>query len=265
MRSLRGFNNEKRVVDWLNRESGDKATRERMTQLVRDVRALAGAEPMLFPYLPPEKADLIRTLGLDDVDWLEAMQRLAELGHLKIGAGNRQFNLESKARLDSVLASFQYRPYCNLARSDGAGTGKARAMTGKLILHMIPSGWNPPEPTAGDARRGVWPTSQVIDKAPTNVQEAFMVQFLVAIAGSGNIDRIRECPCGKWILAVPSTKRHCDEVCKKKFAVRTEDQKQHKRERRNEYMKAYWKMNPSKRSNRKASTDATMPAKKGGN
>jgi hypothetical protein len=250
MMIIRVFNKEIRVVSWLNDKGGDRATRERMIQRVRDVRMLAGAEPMLFPYLPPEKADLIRTLGLDDIPLPEVMQKLAKLGHLKVGEGNRQFNLGAAARLDSMLASFQYRPYCNLVRSDGAGKG--RAMTGKLILSMIPSGWIP-EPTGGDARRGVWPTSKVIDSAPSDIQEAFMVQYLMDIAGSGNIDRIRECKCGKWFLAVRTDKLYCCEICRKKFTVLTDEQKEHRREWRRKYQKDYWKKNPSRRSNRKVS------------
>jgi len=180
--------------------------------------------------------------------------------------GPRKFSDETAARLDSAMKGFQYRPYFNLVRSEGVGTSRRRKdfLTGRLVIQMIPSGWNPPVPKVNDVVKGSWPTSQVIDAAPSNIQEAFMVQFLIVSAGSGNIDRIRECQCGKWFLAVRSSKRYCREVCRKKFRVRTEDQIQRKREWRREYQKDYWKKNPSRRSNRKADGGAKAPAEKGG-
>lgn len=268
MRMKPEFNSEKRVVAWLNRKSGDKATRERVIQLVRDVQELDGAERMRFQIPSPEGLSWAEHAGLDGETPLPiVMRELRQRGTGLMDAfGPRKFSDETAARLDSVMADFQYRPYFNLVRSEGAGTSRRRrdSLAGRLVIHMIPSGWNPPVPKVYDVVKGVWPTSQVIDIAPSNIQEAFMVQFLIICAGSGNIDRIRECQCGKWFLAVPSSKRYCREVCRKRFKVLTEDQIQRKREWRREYQKDYWKKNPSRRSNRKADGAAKSPAEKDG-
>lgn len=274
--NIREFNKEKRIVAWLNGKSGDGAARERVIQLVRDVRALAGAEPMRFQFPSDEGFELLPNIGMDDETPLyEAMRELRRRGvGLEDMFGPREFNSQAEARLDLMLARFQYRPYCNLVRSDPAlfhkRTGKrsADSMTGKLILQMVPSGWNPRavRVTVGDLRKanGAWPTSKVIDNAPSDVQEAFMVQYLIGIAGSGNIDRIRECQCGKWFLAARTDKRYCGENCRKKYHSPSEEQKEKRREWRRDYQKRYWKRNPSRRSNRKASSAAKAPTEKGG-
>ena len=272
----REFNDEERVVDWLNDKSGDKAARERVIQLVRDVRALAGAEPMRFQFPTVEGFELLERIGLDgETPMNVAMQELRRRGiGLEDNFGPREFDSHVEARLDLMLARFQYRPYCNLVRSDPAHSGKrtgkrsADPMTGKLILHMVPSGWNPRavRVTVGDLEKanGEWPTSKVMDNAPSDVQEAFMVQYLIDIAGSGNIDRIRECQCGKWLLAVRTDKRYCSEACRKKYHAPSDEQKQKRREWRRDYQKRYWKLNPSRRSNRKVGAAARSTRNKGG-
>jgi hypothetical protein len=274
--NIRQFNNEARIVAWLNRKNGDEAARERVIRIVRWVRALARAEPMRFQIPTVEGFELVRNIGMDDETPLdEVMQELRRRGvGLEDMFGHREFDYQAAASLDSILARFQYRPYCNLVRSDPAlfhkRTGKrsANPMTGKLILHMVPSGWNPRavEVTIGDLRKanGVWPTSKVIDNAPSDVQEAFIVQYLIGITRSGNIDRVRECQCGKWFLAARADKRYCGENCRKKYHSPSEEQKEKRRKWRRDYQKRYWKQNPSRRSNRKASSAAKAPLEKGG-
>lgn len=220
---------------------------------------------MRFQFPSPEGRELLRNVGMDRETPLdEAMRELRRRGAgLEDRFGPRQFDSQAEARLDLMLARFQYRPYCNLVRSDPALSGKragkrsADPMTGKLILHMVPSGWNPRavRVTVGDLEKanGVWPTSKVIDNAPSDVQEAFMVQYLIGIAGSGNIDRVRECQCGKWYFAERTDRRYCSTDCRVKFHVPSEEQKRKRREWRRDYQKRYWTLNPSRRSNRKAS------------
>ena len=176
----RGLNAEKLVVAWLNDEGRDNAARERVSQLFRDVRTLAGAEQMRFQVPSSEGYELLRQMD-DKTPMYVAMQELRRLGTgLKDENGPRQFDFSAAARLDSVLAKFQFRPYCNLVRSNpsdsqrGVGRRRTAPTKGRLILHMVPSGWNPSELTVREALKDVWPTKKVINDAPSEVQDCLL-------------------------------------------------------------------------------------------
>lgn len=259
---------EKQIADWLNGTSGEPAARKRVIQLVRDVRALAAAERMRFQIPSPEGFKWAKEAGLSGETPLPVLMReLKRRGTGLMDAfGPRMFDGQAAARLDAMLARFRYRPYCNLVLSEGAGKSrKSRdSLSGRLILHMIPTGWNPPEPTVNDVSRGVWPTTKVIGTAPSEVQEAFMIQFLAGVAGTGNIDRIRECQCGKWFVAERTDKRHCTDACRAKFKTLTEEQKKQRRIYHRDYQRLRRGETPSRRNNPKANETAKVSAKKGG-
>jgi hypothetical protein len=212
---------------------------------------------MRFQVPSSEGYELLRQMD-DKTPMYVAMQELRRLGTgLKDENGPRQFDFSAAARLDSVLAKFQFRPYCNLVRSNpsdsqrGVGRRRTAPTKGRLILHMVPSGWNPSELTVREALKDVWPTKKVINDAPSEVQEAFLIQKLIGFARSGTIDRIRECLCGDWFLAARTDKRYCSGDCRRKYHTPSEKQRERRRERRRIYQKDYYRKNPSKRSNRK--------------
>jgi hypothetical protein len=259
----REFNREKWLVAWLNGK-GDNAAKERVASIARDIRTLACAQPTRFQLPTLEGLDLLEKDGMDEETLLEDL--VQELKRRNVGlqeiVTHRQFDSRIARRLDSALSQYAYRPYVNTVKS------ALPTMTGTLLLQMIPSNWEPPSPKGKDLRTGKWLTPQVIEGAPSKIQEAFMVYNLVCIAQAETIDRIRQCKCGKWFLAMRTDKHFCGEDCRKKFHVPTEEQRKNRREWNREYQRKYQreyrKLSSSRGTIKETSETPRARAKKGG-
>lgn len=229
----RQFNNSKRLTNWLNSESVDKTTKERIASIVRDILTLASTKAMRFLSPELEAADLSKFPPLNE-DWVGDQMSLDQaMSELKIGwkevATHRNIDRAIANRLDLAISHYKFRPCINLARS------ASPTMTGKLFVQMIPDEWEPPAPKWKQIRAGSWPSLEAIYDAPPKIQEAYMVLHLIGIAQAGTIERIRQCRCSNWFFASRTDKFFCDENCRKKFHVPTEEQKKKRREWNRKY------------------------------
>jgi hypothetical protein len=204
----------KQIADWLNNRKIPVSARERVARLARDLGTLSSS---VFEWKMPSKFRYH-----DQTDYI----RIAE-----------------------SLAVYRFVPYvyANPVSQDVPPFG----------VLMVPDIWATSERITTAMKFGrvmEIPTSRVIDSGSVEEQEAWQVKRLIDLSITGEIERLRECRCGKWFDAWRLDKHYCDDACRKKYHGQhlTEEQKKKKRKQRNKYMKNYWKKNPSKRSNSKA-------------
>lgn len=112
--------------------------------------------------------------------------------------------------------------------------------------------WLPTEPKVTKAQIDAWRDSDhKLEKAP--IPEIAGIQIVLELAGSGLLDRIRQCPapnaerpggvCGKWFYAARNKKVVCSEACRsRKYQADPQHKEEHVKN-----MRLYRKRNPGKR------------------
>ena len=212
------------VVEWLNQNAGLPAAR-RVATLIADLRTLCGSIcPMVLQFPPTDETArferkhprLFRSISLPEAVKRGLVSNPATWPTIMEG---HYYDAEAQKRAQAVLARYSFRPHIF---GSPFGSQERGFRVEMLPSRLFTSGQRI---TIADA------------KGEGREQESWNVLRVIRLTQDGLIDKIRQCSCRKWFFAQHCKRQWCSTRCRHRVYKKTQEW----REKRNRYMRNYYR------------------------
>jgi hypothetical protein len=144
----------------------------------------------------------------------------------------RYFSQEVYLRVADALETYKFVPYVY--------ANPIKGKTTEFSVQLVPKIWISSEEMTRERRMGrvmEKPDLALVMRGPEGWQEAWMALYLANIVSAGEMDRMRQCSCGKWFFALDIRKRTCSDSCHQRewkeahYAAMTDEEKLKEKEK----------------------------------